>query len=140
MNGEFSYYCTLYYRLKIKLAKQDDHFKTLLDDAPLFTNQRCLTELDEIISCNRAVQAAKAKVDKTYAQLVEAREAILKFMNYFEVPAGKVLVGEIPGELEYYIWRDEDGRIGIRKTADLTPEPLPSNFIVIKCWTEEEED
>jgi hypothetical protein len=140
MTGEFSYYCNLYYRLKIKLTKQDVYFYKLLGNALPYTNQRCLTELDEIIKCNRAVQAAKAKVYKTYAQLVEAGEAILKFMDYFEVPPGGVLTGEIPGELEYHIWRDEDNLIGIRKIADLTPEPLPSNFIVIKCWREEEED
>lgn len=54
-------------------------------------------------------------------------------MRHFEIPPGTVLTGEIPGEMAYEVWADEQDRIQIRKTGDLVPEADNPNIIVIEC-------
>jgi hypothetical protein len=36
-------------------------------------------------------------------------------MQHFEIPPGTVLTGEIPGEMVYEVWADEQDTIHIRK-------------------------
>ncbi|HWZ22023.1 MAG TPA: hypothetical protein VNW06_05180 [Cytophagaceae bacterium] len=53
-------------------------------------------------------------------------------MQHFEIPPGTVLTGEIPGQLEYEVWADENDRVYINKTNDIAPEADNANVIVIK--------
>jgi len=134
MTHEFTTTCTQYYHLTKQLSEQDERFKTLLDNAPPYTGQRSLSDLDAIITHNRKVQAAKAKVDKTFKAWKEAARTILKMMEYFEIPPRKVLTGIIPGELEYEVWANEKDQVFIGKIRDLPQEALDPNVIYINCW------
>src|ERR1039457_5718491 len=99
MTGEFTAYSNRYYELTKLLSKREERFKNLLDNAPFYCGQTSLSEVDAIISYYRKVQAAKAKIEKTLADMREAARPILMIMRHFEIPPGTVLTGEIPGEL-----------------------------------------
>jgi hypothetical protein len=133
MTGEFTFYCNQYYQLTKLFAARDERFKNLLDNALPYSNQSNLSDLDAIISYNRKIQAAKAKADKTFKDLTETGRTILMIMQYFEIPPRTVLTGEIPGELEYEIWANENDQIFIGKIRDLPQEADNPNIIVIKC-------
>jgi hypothetical protein len=144
MTTEFTTWCSQYYHLTKLFAARDERFKNLLDNAPLYTNQRNLSDLDAIISYNRKVQAAKAKADKTFKELTETGRTILMIMQYFEIPARTVLTGEIPGEMEYEVWANDKDQVFIGKIRDLPKEPEDPNIIRIKIanWnkTDDEDD
>ena len=140
MTNEFTAHCSYYYQLKMLFLKRQDRLNNLLDNAPFYSGQISLSEIDAIVSYYREAQAAKAKMDKTLADMKEAERDILMFMRHFDIPPGKVLYGEIPGELEYEIWANENDAVFINKIKDLQPEPLDPNIIVIKLWRENEED
>jgi len=134
MTNEFTAWCSQYYHLTKLLYEQDDRFKNLLDNALPYTGQKNLSDLDAIIACNRKVQAAKAKVDKTFKEYTATGRTILAIMRYFEIPPRTVLTGKIPGELAYEIWANEKDEVFIIKTRDLPQEPENPNMIYIKCW------
>jgi hypothetical protein len=144
MTGEFTAYCNHYYDLTQQLTAREGRFKNLLDNVPLYCGQTSLSEVDDIISYYRQVQAAKAKVDETCDEMRETERAILMFMQHFEMPTGTVLTGEIPGELQYEIWANENDTLYINKTKDLAPTPDDLNVIEIRLWggddVEEEEE
>jgi hypothetical protein len=140
MTTEFSAYCSQYYHLTKLLSERDERFKNLLDNAPPYTSQSNLSDLDAIISYNRKVQAVKAKADKTFKELTETGRTILMIMQYFEIPPRTVLTGEIPGELEYEIWANENGDAFIGKIRDLPQEVVDPNIIRIKCWSGDKGD
>ena len=143
MTGELAAYSICYYRLSKLFSEQNERFQNLLQAAPPYTGQSSISDLDVIITSNRKVQAAKAKADKTFKDLTETGHTILKMMQYFEIPPRTVLTGEIPGELEYEIWANENDDVFIGKIRDLPQEAVNPNVIVIKCWngdkTEEED-
>jgi hypothetical protein len=59
------------------------------------------------------------------------------------MPLGTVLTGEIPGELAYEIWANENDTLYINKAKNLAPEPDDANIMYIKLWSGddvEEED
>lgn len=122
MTGEFTAACTGYYRLEERLAAREQRFQQLLAAALPYTGQTLLSELDAIIACNREVQQALADVEETQAQLRETQCLILKMMRYFEIPPNTRLIGEIPGELEFELWADEQDNIHCRKTRHLQPD------------------
>jgi len=134
MTNEFTDHCTQYYHLTKLLSAQDERFKNLLDNAPPYTGQRNLSDLDAIISHNRKVQAAKAKVDKTLKTWQDTGHTILKMMQYFDIPPRAVLTGQIPGELEYELWANEKDEVYIIKARDLPQEAVNPNIIIINCW------
>jgi hypothetical protein len=134
MTGEFNTTCSQYYHLTKLFSERDEQFKNLLNNAPPYTRQSSLSDLDAIISYNRKVQAAKAKADKTFKDLTETGRTILKMMQYFEIPPRKVLTGIIPGELEYEVWANEKDEVFIGKIRDLPQEALDPNVIYINCW------
>jgi len=140
MTGEITAWCSQYYQLTKLFSERNEHFKNLLDNAPPYTRQRSLSDLDVIISYNRKVQAAKAKADKTFKDLTETGRTILKMMQYFEIPPRTVLTGEIPGELEYEVWANENDDVFIGKIRDLPQEAVDPNIIVIKCWDGNKDD
>jgi hypothetical protein len=140
MTDEFTAWCSQYYHLTKLLAARNERFKNLLDDAPPYTNQRNLSDLDTIISYNRKVQAAKAKTDKTFKELTETGRTILAIMQYFEIPPRTILTGQIPGELEYEVWANDKDQVFIGKIRDLPQEADNPNIIRIKCWNGEKED
>lgn len=134
MTDEFTAHCSQYYHLTKLFSARHERFKNLLDNAPPYTNQNNLSDLDAIISYNRKVQAAKTKADKTFKDLTETARTILKMMQYFEIPPRTVLIGQIPGELEYEIWANEKDQVFIGKIRDLPQEVDDPNVVVIKCW------
>ncbi|MDB4919146.1 hypothetical protein [Mucilaginibacter sp.] len=134
MTGEFTAWCSQYYHLTQLFSARNERFKNLLDNAPPYTEQSNLSDLDAIISYNRKVQAAKAKADKTFKDLTDTGHTILMIMQYFEIPPRTVLTGEIPGELEYEIWANEKDEIFIGKIRDLPQEADNPNIVYIKCW------
>jgi hypothetical protein len=140
MTAEFSAWCSQYYHLTKLFSERTERFKNLLDNAPPYTNQRNLADLDAIISYNRKVQAAKAKADKTFKELTETGRTILMIMKYFEIPPRTVLTGEISGEMEYEVWANEKDDVFIGKIRDLPQEAVNPNIVYIKCWNEDKDD
>lgn len=134
MTTEFTAWCSQYYHLTILFSERCERFKTLLDNAPPYTRQNSLSDIDAMISYDRKVQAAKAKGDKTFKELTETGRIILKIMRHFEIPPRTVLIGQIPGELEYEIWANEKDQVFIGKIRDLPQEAHDPNIIRIKCW------
>jgi hypothetical protein len=134
MTAEFTTWCSHYYHLTQLLEKCNERFKILLADAPPYTSQRNLSDLDAIIACNRKAQAAKAKADKTFKELTETGRTILMIMQYFEIPPRTVLTGEIPGEMEYEVWANDKDQVFIGKIRDLPQEAHDPNMIYIKAW------
>jgi hypothetical protein len=132
MTGEFTAYCNHYYELTKLLSAREERFKNLLNNAPLYCGQTSLSEADAIISYYRKVQTAKAQMDNTFDDLTETGRLILMIMRYFEMPPGTVLTGEIPGELAYELWANENDALHISKTINLQPKPDNPNIIVIK--------
>jgi len=132
MSNEFSTWCNYYYQLTMLLAEMEEYFQNLLDDAPPYCGQTRASEVDALIGYCRAVQSEKAKMDKLGEEVKEAEQTILAMLQHFEIPPGTVLTGEIPGEMAYAVWADEQDRIHLRKTEDLAAEPVDPNVIVIK--------
>jgi len=132
MTGEFTMYGNHYYKLTLLLSKREERLQNLLNNAPCYCGQTRLSDIDAIISYYRDVQAYKAKKDKTFDNMMATERIILKIMRHFEIPPGTVLTGEIPNELEYEIWADENDAIYIIKTKNLAPEADKANIIVIK--------
>jgi len=135
MTGEFTTCCNEYYTLTVRLEKRQARLKHLLVNIPLYCGQTSLNEIDEIISYYRDVQAAKAKVDETCDEMRATEADILMFMRHFDMPPGTILNGEIPGELAYEIWSNENDTIYINKTKNLAPEPDDANIMYIKFWS-----
>ena len=140
MPSEFIAHCNRYYEFTKLLAKREERFKNLLDNAPLYCGQTSLNEVDTIISYYRMVQAAKAKIEKSLDDMKETGRVILMIMRHFEIPPGTLLTGEIPGELEYEIWADENDALYINKTKNLQPEPDNPNMMVIKLWNADDDE
>ena len=139
-SGEFTNICNRYYELKQLHARREEHLNQLLDNAPLYSGEMCISNIDAIISYYRNAQAEKAEVDKIYKQILATERNILLVMRHFEIPPNTVLYGEIPFELEYEIYADENDQITITKTGSLQPEADDPNVIWIKLWQDEEED
>lgn len=131
VTGEFTAYCNYYYELTVQLAKRQERFKTLLDNAPLYSGETLLTDIDAIIAYYRETQAQKANVDETMEEILKTERTILMIMQHFEIPFGRILTGVIPGLVEYQVWADDTDAIHLRKTKDLEPEKVPDNVIRI---------
>jgi len=143
MTNELTSYCNEYYNLTQQLAVREEHFKTLLDNAPLYCGQTSLSEIDAIISYHRKVNDAKAKMEETCDDMRQLERLILLFMRHFGIQPGTILTGEIPGELAYEIWANENDILYISKIEDLAPDPDDLNVIEIRLWSKddvEEED
>ncbi len=141
--GEFTAYCNHYYKLTRKLAAREEHFQNLLDNAPVYSGQTSLNEVDAIITYYRDVQAAKADMDKTFYEMKETERIILMIMQHFEITPGTILTGAMPGQLEYELYADETNTLHITKTKNLDPLADNPNIMEIKIWEEgggEEED
>lgn len=134
MTGEFTHYCTRYYRLTELLIEQNGLLNSLLDNAPPpYSGQGNIAELDNILSCARKVQAAKAAADKTFKERTKIKHTILEIMQHLELPPDTLLIGEIPGELEYELWANGNDDLFIGKIRNLPPPPDDPNVIMIKC-------
>ena len=142
MTSEFTTWCSHYYHLTQLFATRNERFKNLLDNAPPYTSQSNLSDIDGIISYNRKVQAAKAKAGKTFEELKKAGRTILAIMAYFEIPPRTVLTGEIPGEMEYEVWANDKDQVFIGKIRDLPQELEDPNIIRIKIanWNKSDEE
>jgi hypothetical protein len=136
--GEFSIYCQRYYELTKLLAKRYERFTTLVENTPEYCGQTNVSAIDAIISYYRKMETAKAKWEKTTADLLAAERLILKIMQHFEIRPGTMLTGEIPGEVEYGIWANGNDEVYIIKTKNLQPEEDNPNVIVIKFWNKDE--
>jgi len=132
MTTEFTTWCSYYYKLTQLLALREARFNNLLNNAPVYSGQTRLSEIDAIISYYRNVQADKAKMDKTIKSMNEAERTILAIMRYFEIPYGTVLTGEIPGQLEYEVCAGVDDSLYISKTKDLALEADGAEIIEIR--------
>ncbi len=130
--GEFTIYCSRYYELTVQHAAQETNLQTQLLNAPVYNGQTLLSEIDAIISYYREVQAAKTEMDKTFDNLKITEGTILRIMRHFEIPPGTILTGEIPGELEYSLWADDNDMLHIIKTKNLAPLVAEENIITIK--------
>lgn len=130
--NEFTNYCNHYYQLNELYTRQLGHLKNLSDDAPLYGGEKHLHQIDAIIAYYRDAQAVKAEADETLEEIKKTGRTILMIMQHFSIPPRTALHGEIPGELAYDVWANENGTVFIEKTADLAPEPDNPNIIVIK--------
>ena len=130
MNSEFTAWCNDYYKLRQQLIAEDLHYEYLLHNAPPYTGQSNLQQLDAILKHNREVKAANAKLDKTFKETIAAQDTVVAIMKFFEMPPNTRLTGQIPGELEYEIWADQHGALYTRKIKDLQPEPAKGCEIV----------
>ena len=132
MDGEFNTACGGYYNLNKKLAAREVRFQTLLDNAPPYTGQTSLFELDRIISYNRKVHKVQADMEQIQAELRDVESLIFMMMRFFEIPPGTRLTGGIAEELEFEIWADEQDVLHCEKTKDLAPLVNNPNIITIK--------
>ncbi|WP_295667320.1 hypothetical protein [uncultured Mucilaginibacter sp.] len=132
MTNEFTAWCNYYYQLSTLFADVEEYFQNLLNDAPLYSGQTRLSEVDALIDYYRAVQAEKTKMEQMAEEVKQAERTILAMMRHFEIQPGTVLTGEIPGEMAYEVWADEQDSIHIRKTRELAAEEDDPNIIVIK--------
>ena len=132
MTNEFTAWCNYYYELTMLLSEVEEHFINLLNNAPLYCGQTRLSEVDVIIDYQLTVQAELTRLHTMREDVKEAEIAILAIMQHFEIPTGTVLTGEIPGEMAYEVWADEQERIHISKTGDLAAEEDDANVIVIE--------
>ena len=132
MNGEFNRICSYYYRLKKLLEAREANFQNLLANAQPYKGETKLSELDALIEYNRSVLQAKADSEKTAVDMRAAESIILVIMQYFGIPPFTKLKGEIPEELEFEIWADDNETVYITKTKDLVPPPDEENIIRIK--------
>ena len=130
--GEFTSYCNYYYKLTQLFAEREKRHQNLLDNAPVYCGETSVSAVDAIISYYREVQAYKAKKDKTFDSMLKTERTILAIMRHFEIPPGTVLTGEIPGQLEYEAWADENDRVYVNKTKDVAPEADNPNIMVIR--------
>jgi hypothetical protein len=129
---EFTDLCTYYYRLTELLAKRRERLYALIENAPLYNGETNLSEIDAIIVYYRKAQILKAKLDKTHADLAAIGQEIVYLFKYFGIPTDTILTGQIPFELEYEIFIDEDDTPIITKTKTLEPEVLADNIILVK--------
>ncbi len=134
MTSEFTAHCNHYYNLTQLLFKRHDRFENLLNNAPLYSGQTRLSEVDAIINYYREVQAYKAKMEKTMDDMKKTERIILMIMRHFEIPPGTVLTGQIPGEVEYELWANKNDMVYVHKTKDLQAEEKNPNSITIKLW------
>ena len=132
MNGEFNGYCSHYYNLTQLLAEQQEHLSTLLDNALPYTGQTNVSELDAIIKCHRKIQRAKVRVDSIVDELQKTERIILLVMQYFGIPPGTRLVGEVIEQLLFEIWADDTDAIHTKKIKDLVPPVDDENIIKIR--------
>ena len=140
MTTEFTAWCNQYYRLTKLFSACCERFKSLLDNAPPYSRQNSLSEIDALISYDRKVQAAKSKGDKTFKELTETGHTILAIMRHFKIPPRTIFISQIPGELEYEIWANEKDDLFIGKIRDLPQEAVDPNVIYIKCWDGDKND
>ena len=140
MENEFTAYGNLYYKLKQALLKRNKHLQILLDNAPDPTGMTKLSDLDAVISYGRKAKAAKKKVDDTELQLKETARDIVLLMKHFDIPPFTWLTGQIPGELEYELFTDENENVFIMKTKSLAAEPCDPNIIRIKLIGDSDDD
>jgi len=134
MEAEFTTVCTRYYKLTQLLSKRRERLRNLLNDAPTYTGQTNLADIDALISYYRNVQACKTKTDETQKELEATKQTVLTIMQYFEIAPGTVLTGEMPGILEFQIWAERNDDLYIIKTKDLAPLSTNPNIIEIKAW------
>jgi hypothetical protein len=134
----FNALCASYYRLSQLVAKRQERLQLLLDNAPEYTGETSIDEIDAMINYYQKTQAYKAKYDETYKSFTETGEDIRKVMQHFSIPPETVLTGQIPGELEYEVVAGEDDMVYIYKTKDLAPLEDNPNIITIKmCYGDE---
>jgi len=132
MNNTLTNICNHYYYLMQQLRERYAILSDLEKNAPVYNGQTAVTEIDALMNYYSDGLLAKEKADETLAAVKKTEQKILAIMRAFDIPAGKVLFGEIPGELEYEIWANERGRLYINKIKTLEPEPENPNIITIK--------
>jgi len=130
MEGEFTNFCKHYYELQLQLEQVEARFKTLLKNAPPYTGQTCVAELDAIISYNRRVQKARDTSLECAAAKERTGHIIKQILAYFEIPPHTMLTCEIPGQYELTIWDDELW-LNCIKTKQLAPLEESGNIISI---------
>ena len=77
-------------------------------------------------------------MEKALDDMRETERYILMIMRHFEIPHGTLLTGQIPGQLEYEVWANDNDTIYINKIKNLQPEADIPNIIVIKLWSEDD--
>ncbi|MBV8391093.1 MAG: hypothetical protein JO080_14910 [Mucilaginibacter sp.] len=132
MNGEFTGFCSQYYNLTERLAKENAYLQKFLDNAPFYKGETQLSEIDYILKYYRKTQEVNMAVVKTMDDLNKTAKTILAIMRHFEIPSGTVLHGVVEEEAEYDIWADESSQVHIAKTKQLAPEPDAENIITIR--------
>jgi hypothetical protein len=135
MNNEFNGYCSRHYTLTDLLATQQEHLNNLFNNAPPYTGQTNLAEIDALIKCYRKIQRAQDRIDNTRASLRETERIILMVMQYFGIPPRTVLIGEVIEQLQFEIWADEGDTVYTKKIRDLVPPTDEANIIRIKLQT-----
>ncbi len=134
MPNVLNYFCSSYYKLFQLVLKRQERLQYLIDNAPEYSGETSIDEIDAIINYYQKGQAYKAKYDETYKEFKETGEDILKVMQHFSIPPETILTGQIPHELEYEVVADENDMVYIYKTKDLAPAEDNPNIMVIKVW------
>jgi hypothetical protein len=134
MTNEFTALCAQYYRLTTRFEMAYKRYKNLSDNAPLYSGQHSINELNDLMSYSRTLETARTKGAKIFKDLTETAQTIVAIMRSFGIPPRTVLLGEIPGEIEFELWTHETGGVVINKLRDLPKEPENPNMIYIKCW------
>jgi len=142
MNGLLSGLCAHYYKLKLKMYKQDDRFKMLFDNMLKFDGHVTVAELDAIWESTSNVCIASDDTMITFEKVKETEQRILKMLKSMGVRPRWFITGQIRGELEYELFYDMNDNVHVIKTKDLEPEPVNPNVITIDlgAWRYDVED
>lgn len=132
MTGEFNGYCSQYYTLTLLLEEQEERLSKLLNNAPMYTGQTTLNEVDAILKHYRKLQQVQARIEELTGELQKTEQTILMIMEYLDIPHNTMLTGEIPEKVAFEIWADDNNILCTQKIKDLARPVENANIITIK--------
>lgn len=132
MTGEFNGYCSHYYTTTQLLEEQEERLNKLLNNAPMYTGQTTLNEVDTILKHYRKIELIQTKIEELTEELEKTGQTILMVMQYLDIQPHTVLTGQIPEQVEFEIWADTNDTMYTRKVRDLAPPANENNILRIK--------
>lgn len=113
--------CCNYYLASERLIKQQQRFEELLAKPASFAGQTYLPDIDKTIRRWHKRQEASDAITYTQAELTDLQAMILILFEYIGAAPNTRLTGELPEEVEFAIWADDNQQLHYEKLRDLAP-------------------